>query len=259
MRKFTYLFCAIALVGTCLMGCQNQASSAGGPQSQQLAEGTKDSQVGENVDDGKDLQTGQNTEAPINPEEPWGDPWTVYMTEEQFHPMTYVAEIDGITYQILSCEVTSQFGERNLETLWEDIKKGESRFEYRRADANGNLPEEGRYIFLTIQFTNTTDEEVEILRNNGSICFFDENLFITNITTDVWYVDEYWEGGTPSEVYHYKLAPGESVTSEVGWIMSKEEIETYGKMYYTPFLSSCSSELGAATDPNAIFMELDYE
>lgn len=241
MRKIIYLLCMITLMGVCLMGCQKQPSSNGETQN---VGGTMDSQVGQNMD------------------EVLGDPWTVYMTEKQFHPMNYVAEVGGVTYQVLSCEVTSQFGDRNLDTLSEVIKNGESVFEYQHADASGNLPEEGRYIFLTIQFTNTTDEEVEILRNNGKICSFDENLFLTWMVTDVWYMDEYWKSGTSeevSEVYHYKLAPGESVTSEVGWITSKEEIETYGKMYYTPFLSDCSSALGASTDPNAVFIELEYE
>lgn len=249
MRKITYLLCVVALMGVCLVGCQNQSSSNG---DSQKVDGMMDSQVGQNVEDGKASQAGQNM----------NEPWTVYMTEKQFHPMNYVAEVAGVTYQVLSCEVTSQFGNRNLDTLSEAIKNGESVFEYKHADASGNLPEEGRYIFLTIQFTNTTDEEVEILRNNGKICSFDENLFLTWMVTDVWYIDEYWKNSTSeevSEIYHYKLAPGESVTSEVGWITSKKEIETYGKMYYTPFLSDCSSALGASTDPNAVFIELEYE
>lgn len=54
-------------------------------------------------------------------------------------------------------ECTQAFGSRKLENLSDWIA----------VDANGNLTTEESYLFMTIQFTNTTDRPAEIYRNQG--------------------------------------------------------------------------------------------
>lgn len=74
------------------------------------------------------------------------------------------ATIDGISYKIDSYEHTTEFENRNKDTVAEslkDIYEG-------NIDENYNLSNGYSYIFVTMTYTNNTDEQVEILRNAGA-------------------------------------------------------------------------------------------
>lgn len=174
----------------------------------------------------------------------------VYATEEQFRPMSESVTEEGITYQVLACEVTREFGGRKRENL-EDLVAD-------HIDAAGNLTDNSYYVFLKVQFTNATDSEAEILRNHGGIAMFDENKILCDHTIDAVYIDEKWSGGTPGEAYHYKLKAGESVTSEIGWRVDAASLEAGGgKMYYAARFADCLSDQGAGFDEDAVFLQLE--
>jgi hypothetical protein len=61
-----------------------------------------------------------------------------------------------------------------------------------------------------------------------------------------------------NERYYYDLKPGESITSEVGWVISKDTLDAYDKIYNVVRQDDCWTESGGATDPNAIYIELEY-
>lgn len=174
----------------------------------------------------------------------------VYAAEEQFKPMSESVTEDGITYQVLACEVTREFGGRKRENLEELVAD--------HTDAEGNLTDDSYYVFLKVQFTNTTSAEAEILRNYGGIAIFDENKILCGRTIDAVYIDEKWTGGTPGEAYHYKLKAGESVISEIGWRVDAASLEAGGgKMYYAARFADCMPDQGAGFDEDAVFLQLE--
>lgn len=238
MRKFFGLLCAIALTCSVVCVCSNASTDP-------LVQNTPDETDRENTstgDPGNSQASSGNT---------GGQPSSfIYTSEDCIHPMSQPVAADGIDYQVLDCEVTSEFGNRKLENL--------QVFEDGSIDDKGNLVKDRRYVFLTIQFTNTTDAEVEILRNEKGIFFLDEHRIIDDYTIDAVYIDEYWLGGTAGEIYHYKLAPGETITSEVGWIVSKDAVDNHTNIYYVVRQDDCWTEFGGATDPDAIYIELEY-
>lgn len=71
------------------------------------------------------------------------------------------ATIDGISYKIDSYEHTTEFGNRNKDTVAEFLKDSYEG----NIDENYNLSNGYSYIFVTMTYTNNTDEQVEILRN----------------------------------------------------------------------------------------------
>ena len=268
MRKKIYLLCIVGLMGTCLMGCQKQPASTEDTQKQQNV-GTM-----EETEETTESQMAQNTEETSEPEVVEGDPYTLYVKKKNIYPMSESKTIDGIAQQVLKCEITRNFGERKLENLADyvrdcEIVEGDVDLEdiwnpnvLYRMDEQGNLTGSGCYVFCTIQFTNTTDKEVEFLRNTGKIYFLNEKLFVQEEGGyQVIYMDELWQGGElqygePSKEYHYKLGPGESVTSEVGWVVPNRGFEKYDHVYYA-IMDAAMSPGGPATDPDAVFIELE--
>ena len=125
--------------------------------------------------------------------------------------LTDTATSNGISYYILDVQWTKEFGSRTLENLNDLSREG--------TDKQGNLLGDEDYLFLTIQFTNTTDQTVEILRNQGGLRIINPEGQVLHCNSETVYCDQKWDGGTPGEMFHWVLAPNESVTSEMGWII----------------------------------------
>lgn len=125
--------------------------------------------------------------------------------------LTDTATGNGISYFILDVQRTKEFGSRTLGNLIDLSRNG--------TDEHGNLLRDENYLFLTIQFTNTTDQTVEILRNQGGLRMINSEGRVLPCDSEIVYCDQKWDGGTPGEVFHWILAPNESVTNEMGWIV----------------------------------------
>lgn len=136
----------------------------------------------------------------------------LYTKEENILPVTQPATVHGISYQIGNVEYTGSLGDRDRKRL-NIFTPGAD------ADNQGNLPEGFKFLFLTITFTNTTDKTQEIYRTSNVISFIGASLVTIGITADACYYDTDWEKGTESEKHHWVLEPGESVTSEIGWVI----------------------------------------
>lgn len=152
------------------------------------------------------------------------------------------ATSNGIAYSILDVQRTKEFGSRTLESLNDLSREG--------TDENGNLLGDEDYLFLTIQFTNTTDKAVEILRNQGGLRIINPEGQVLHCNSETVYCDQKWDCGTPDEVFHWALAPNETITSEIGWIVwgrSDTSKALYGdsgdwSLYYEVEVSDDSAE-----------------
>ncbi len=160
---------------------------------------------------------------------------------------TALIQETGISYSVLSVECSKEFGNRSLENLT-DLSSG-------LTDDEGNLLGNERYLFATIKFENMSDENLEINRNSGGPCVITSDYKCFPCGEAV-YVDQVWTDGTPAEVFHWILRPGESVTSEVGWLIFEwENVQLpliSGKyknlqgepLYYHAFLSDIPADSG---------------
>lgn len=137
----------------------------------------------------------------------------LYTEETAILPMIQSAEKEGISYKIENVEYTGSFGDRNKENLAIHMSGVET-------DAQGSLQGNYKYLFLTITFTNTTDQAQEIYRTSNEIAVIGTALNTIVWSTDACYYDVDWEKGTKSQKHHWVLEPGESVTSEVGWVIA---------------------------------------
>ena len=139
------------------------------------------------------------------------------------------ATIDGISYKIDSYEHTTEFGNRNKDTVAEFLKDSYEG----NIDENYNLSNGYSYIFVTMTYTNNTDEQVEILRNAGTFYIIKDDLERLQVGDPGGiYIDNYWTEGKENEIYHYVLGAGESVTSEVGYIIQDEWMSEDSKYIY---------------------------
>lgn len=127
---------------------------------------------------------------------------------------TAVLQERGVSYSIQGVECTKEFGNRAFKNLSDFSQDG--------TDEKGNLLGNERYLFLTIAFTNISSDTIEISRNNGGPCVIKSNGEGFNFGNAV-YVDEAWTGGAANEVFHWVLKPGETITSEVGWLIPEWE------------------------------------
>lgn len=139
-------------------------------------------------------------------------------TEDTLYPADAAAEAEGISYHVDALEITKEFGNRNFENLGDYID----------IDENGNLLCDMTYYFLTITYTNNSEENIVFDRTAGGVVDITSNLEVLNYSEAV-YIDEYWTGGDPTSVFFYELKPGESITSEVGYVVDDEREE--GKLY----------------------------
>ena len=139
------------------------------------------------------------------------------------------AAIDGISYKIDSYEHTTEFENRNKDTVAESLKDSYEG----NIDENYNLRNGYSYIFVTMTYTNNTDEQVEILRNAGVFYIIKDDLERLQVGDPGGiYIDNYWTEGKENERYHYVLGAGESVTSEVGYIIQDEWMSEDSKYIY---------------------------
>lgn len=232
---------AAALVMTLLSGCADTASSkSGGTAAAAWGDGVSGAGTGETGGGSGDGTADSGAPGARGPEGGEGggqarteagkpaatdtDAPEVYEAEELFTRQENILSLSdsaaawGISYKIEKVEYTESFGDRNLEHLQNYMPDAET-------DSQGNLSGDFKYLFLTITFTNTTDEFREINRNAGGISVIGASLNTLDWSNDVVYYDLYWEEGGPQDFHHWGLEPGESVTSEVGWV-----IEGCGRM-----------------------------
>lgn len=233
MRKIFGLLCVIVLICGMVCGCSNTSTEPNATDKENAS-----------FDGGGTGQASNN-----NANNQLGS--FIYTSEDCIYPMSQPVTTDGIEYLVLKCEVTSEFGERNLDNLNYFYDDG-------GIDDKGNLINDNRYVFLTIQYTNTTDTTIEVLRNEKGIYFLDEHFIIDDLTIDAVYIDEKKLDGQANESYYYNLAPGETITSEMGWIVSKDAVDNHTSIYYVLRQTDCWTEFGGATDPDAIYIELEY-
>ncbi len=221
---------AAALIMTMLSGCADKASpepggtaaaawgdsasgaGTGGTGAQNPGTGGGTDEAGGNTGDGQTPAEGGKP-ASIDTGEPEAyETETLYTQQENILPLSDSAAAWGISYKIEKVDYTESFGDRNLEHLENYLPNVET-------DSQGNLSGDFKYLFLTITFTNTTDEFQEINRNAGGISLIGASLNTLDWSNDVVYFDLYWEEGGPQQFHHWGLEPGESVTSEVGWVI----------------------------------------
>lgn len=221
---------AAALVMTMLSGCADTASpepggtaaaawgdgasgaGTGGTGAQNPGTGGGTDEAGGNTGDGQTPAEGGKP-ASIDTGEPEAyETETLYTQQENILPLSDSAAAWGISYKIEKVDYTESFGDRNLEHLENYLPNVET-------DSQGNLSGDFKYLFLTITFTNTTEEFQEINRNAGGISLIGASLNTLDWSNDVVYFDLYWEEGGPQQFHHWGLEPGESVTSEVGWVI----------------------------------------
>lgn len=160
---------------------------------------------------------------------------------------TAVIQETGISYSVQSVECSREFGNRSLENLT-DLSSG-------LTDDEGNLLGNERYLFATIKFENISDKNLEINRNSGGPCVITSDYKCFPCGEAV-YVDQEWTGGTLAETFHWILKPGESITSEVGWLIFEWENvqlplisggsqDLQGEsVYYRAFLSDILADSG---------------
>ena len=152
-----------------------------------------------------------------------------YVDENDIISTDDTATIDGISYKIDSYEHTTEFGNRNKDTVAESLKDSYEG----NIDENYNLSNGYSYIFVTMTYTNNTDEQVEILRNAGAFYIINDDLERLQVGDPGGiYIDNYWTEGKENERYHYVLGAGESVTSEVGYIIQDEWMSEDSKYIY---------------------------
>lgn len=221
---------AAALIMTMLSGCADTASpepggtaaaawgdgasgaGTGGTGAQNPGTGGGTDEAGGNTGDGLARAEGGKP-ASIDTGAPEAyETETLYTQQENILPLSDSAAAWGISYKIEKVDYTENFGDRNLKHLENYLPNVET-------DSQGNLSGDFKYLFLTITFTNTTDEFQEINRNAGGISLIGASLNTLDWSNDVVYFDLYWEEGGPQQFHHWGLEPGESVTSEVGWVI----------------------------------------
>lgn len=160
---------------------------------------------------------------------------------------TAVIQETGISYSVQNVECSKEFGNRPLENL--------SDLSFAVTDEKSNLTGNKRYLFATIKFENISEKTLEINRNNGGPCVITSDYKCFPCGEAV-YVDQEWTNGTPEETFHWILKPGESVTSEIGWLIFEWEnvqlpLISSGSqslqgepLYYHAFLSDILSDAG---------------
>nr|WP_304956032.1 hypothetical protein [uncultured Acetatifactor sp.] len=192
-------------VGGAAAGADETGGAAAGSQASGGLDGEGQTGEGQTGDGGKPAPL-ENDEPEVYEDE------TLYTQKENILPIAESAAAWGISYKIEKAEYTESFGDRNLEHLENYLSEA-------RTDSQGNLSGDYKYLFLTITFTNTTDEFQDINRNAGGIIVIGDSLNTLLWSNDVVYYDTYWEEGGAYQFHHWGLEPGESVTSEVGWVI----------------------------------------
>ena len=153
-----------------------------------------------------------------------------YVNKDDIVSVDDTIEINGITYKIEKYEHTTEFGNRNKDTVLDYLKDlyGEA------IDDNYNLSNGNSYIFitLTIVYKDGDDKQIEGNRNVGVLYAIKDDMERIQENSDCVYIDNYWLGGDESDVYHYVLGKGEGITSELGYIIQDEGMPEDTKCIY---------------------------
>lgn len=153
-----------------------------------------------------------------------------YVNKDDIVSVDDTIEINGITYKIEKYEHTTEFGNRNKDTVADFLKDSCAG----NIDENYNLSNGYSYLFitLTITYKDGNDKQIEESRNAGILYAIKDDMERIQQNSDSVYIDSYWLGGDESEVYHYVLGKGECITSELGYIIQDEGIPEDSKYIY---------------------------
>ena len=153
-----------------------------------------------------------------------------YVDENDIISTDDTATIDGISYKIEKYEHTTEFGNRNKDTVADYLKDSCEG----NIDENYNLSNGYSYLFITLTFTykDGDDKQLEGNRNAGILYAIKNDMERIQQNSDSVYIDSYWLGGDESDVYHYVLGKGECITSELGYIIQDEGIPEDSKYIY---------------------------
>lgn len=153
-----------------------------------------------------------------------------YVDENDIISTDDTATIDGISYKIDSYEHTTEFGNRNKDTVADYLKDSCEG----NIDENYNLSNGYSYLFITLTFTykDGDDKQLEGNRNAGILYAIKNDMERIQQNSDSVYIDSYWLGGDESDVYHYVLGKGECITSELGYIIQDEWMSEDSKYIY---------------------------
>lgn len=153
-----------------------------------------------------------------------------YVNKDDIVSVDDTIEINGITYKIEKYEHTTEFGNRNKDTVADFLKDSCEG----NIDENYNLSNGYSYLFitLTITYKDGNDKQIEESRNAGILYAIKDDMERIQQNSDSVYIDSYWLGGDESEVYHYVLGKGECITSELGYIIQDEGIPEDSKYIY---------------------------
>ncbi|MFR4053810.1 MAG: hypothetical protein ACLT0M_02485 [Agathobacter rectalis] len=153
-----------------------------------------------------------------------------YVNKDDIVSVDDTIEINGITYKIEKYEHTTEFGNRNKDTVLDYLKDSYEG----NIDENYNLSNGYSYLFITLTFTykDGDDKQLEGNRNAGILYAIKDDMERIQQNSDSVYIDSYWLGGDESDVYHYVLGKGEGITSELGYIIQDEGIPEDSKYIY---------------------------
>lgn len=153
-----------------------------------------------------------------------------YVNKDDIVSVDDTIEINGITYKIEKYEHTTEFGNRNKDTVADYLKDSCEG----NIDENYNLSNGYSYLFITLTFTykDGDDKQLEGNRNAGILYAIKNDMERIQQNSDSVYIDSYWLGGDESDVYHYVLGKGECITSELGYIIQDEGIPEDSKYIY---------------------------
>lgn len=153
-----------------------------------------------------------------------------YVNKDDIVSVDDTIEINGITYKIEKYEHTTEFGNRNKDTVADFLKDSCEG----NIDENYNLSNGYSYLFitLTITYKDGDDKQIEGNRNVGVLYAIKDDMERIQENSDCVYIDNYWLGGDESDVYHYVLGKGECITSELGYIIQDEGIPEDSKYIY---------------------------
>ena len=132
-----------------------------------------------------------------------------YVNKDDIVSVDDTIEINGITYKIEKYEHTTEFGNRNKDTVADFLKDS----------CEGNIDE-------NYNLSNGYS------RNAGILYAIKDDMERIQQNSDSVYIDSYWLGGDESDVYHYVLGKGECITSELGYIIQDEGIPEDSKYIY---------------------------
>ena len=233
MKKKASIIGTLTILAVICTACASENSSI----SRQSGIIIDESEGGEGLDL-KENDDSQKKESNIAPSVDYVD--ASYTKQENLLSMQDEVTMDGISYKVLSYEITKQFGERNRETLADYLED---------IDADANLTGSETYVFVTLCITNETDSPMEICRIPGNVMGIESDLEVFQLSDSV-YIDEYWTEGDSTAVNFYRLNPGESITSESGYTINDNDVEGRSLYYEIPHTSDMA-------DPDNKFIKLE--